>query len=112
MDRVAACESTHSLWSIALERFERMAAIPPKRYRIGEVIAHSGLSRQTLHNYTMLGLIEAAERTPAGHRLYGEEVFERIERIKHLRTQHTLLEVKRILSTNANSGGGAKPSKS
>ena len=81
-----------------------MAAIPPKRYRIGEVIAHSGLSRQTLHNYTMLGLIEVTQRTPAGHRLYGEEVFERIERIKQLRTEHTLLEVKRILLQPSNSG--------
>ncbi len=86
-----------------------MAAIPRKLFRIGEVIAHSGLSRQTIHNYTMLGLIDAEERTPAGHRLYGEDVFERLERIKQLREQHTLLEVKRIVTGHANTGSGARP---
>ena len=31
--------------------------LPEKLYRIGEVIEHSGLSRQTLHFYATLGLI-------------------------------------------------------
>src|SRR5688572_8630303 len=56
--------------------------IPKKLYKIGEVMRHSGLSRQTIHNYTMLGLLTEDERTESGHRLYGEGVFERIERIK------------------------------
>ncbi len=68
-----------------------------KLYKIGELIERSGLSRQTLHNYTMLGLIESARRTPTGHRLYDETTFERLDRIKELRATKTLLEIKELL---------------
>lgn len=74
-----------------------MVAIPEKRFRIGEVMAHTGLSRQTIHNYTLLGLLPVRGRTPGGHRLYGEEVFSRLERIQSLQARHTLLEIKAIL---------------
>jgi DNA-binding transcriptional MerR regulator len=70
---------------------------PKKLYKIGELMERSGLSRQTLHNYTMLGLIRPARRTPSGHRLYPEEVFETLERIKELRRSHTLLEIREKL---------------
>jgi DNA-binding transcriptional MerR regulator len=66
-------------------------------YRIGEVMQFSGVSRQTLHNYTVLGLIVEQERTPAGYRLYGEEVFERLRRIAELKATHKLREIKTIL---------------
>ena len=36
---------------------------PRKLFKIGEIMSHTGLSRQTLHNYTMMGLIREAERT-------------------------------------------------
>ncbi|HVR75851.1 MAG TPA: MerR family DNA-binding transcriptional regulator [Planctomycetota bacterium] len=71
--------------------------IPKKLYKIGEVMRHSGLSRQTIHNYTMLGLLTEDERTESGHRLYGENVFERIERIKALRGKKTLKEIIQLL---------------
>ena len=58
---------------------------------------YSGLSRQTVHNYTMMGLISPAERTESGHRLYPEDVFEDIERIERLKRHHTLAEVKELL---------------
>ena len=71
---------------------------PEKLFKIGEVIRHSGLTRQTIHNYTMLGLIEERTRTEAGHRLYGEEVFEILGRIQDLKKEgRTLKEIKRIL---------------
>ncbi|MBI5366242.1 MAG: MerR family DNA-binding transcriptional regulator [Planctomycetes bacterium] len=70
---------------------------PRKLFKIGEVIEYSGISRQTLHNYTILGLIAAAERTPSGHRLYPEGVFERLRRIKHWKAHRSLVEVKRLL---------------
>jgi len=70
---------------------------PKKLYRIGEVMKYSGLSRQTVHNYTMMGLIREAERTEAGHRLYEEDVFERIEKIKELKKNKTLKEVRKIM---------------
>lgn len=70
---------------------------PPKLFKVGEIMRHSKLSRQTIHNYTMLGLIKPAERTPSGHRLYGEEVFDRIRKIELLKLHHTLEEVRTML---------------
>ncbi len=71
--------------------------IPRKLFKIGEVMRHTGLSRQTIHNYTTLGLITEEERTESGHRLYGEEVFRRLQRIEDLKNQKTLKEIRRIL---------------
>ncbi|MHC4936944.1 MAG: helix-turn-helix domain-containing protein [Planctomycetota bacterium] len=68
-----------------------------KLFKIGEVMAHTGISRQTLHNYTMLGLITEEERTESGHRLYGEEVFERLARIHELKAENSLKVVREIL---------------
>ncbi len=74
---------------------------PIKLFKIGEVMEYSGLSRQTIHNYTMLGLIKPARRTKAGHRLYGEEVFERLEKIQQLKRDHTLSQIREILTQEA-----------
>jgi len=71
----------------------------PKYYRMGEVMENSHLSRQVIHNYTQLELIREAKRTAAGHRLYDESVFMKLEKIKHLKTEgRTLLEIRRILN--------------
>ena len=69
-----------------------------KLFKIGEVMQYSGLSRQTIHNYTMASLISEARRTPSGHRLYDEVVFDRLEKIKVLQTKnYTLTQIRRIL---------------
>ncbi|MCB9799787.1 MAG: MerR family transcriptional regulator [Candidatus Omnitrophica bacterium] len=69
-----------------------------KLYKIGEVMQYTGLSRQTIHNYTLAGLIQEARRTPSGHRLYDENVFDRLEQIKILQSKnYTLLQIKTIL---------------
>jgi hypothetical protein len=75
------------------DRFAEPApiTIPPKLYRIGEVIEHSGLSRQTVHNYTTMGLLIEVRRTDGGHRLYDESVFERLSGIIALKAQHKSL---------------------
>ena len=52
--------------------------VPAKRYRIGELVRYSPFSRQTIHNYTIMGLIREAEWTEGGHRLYDETVFDRL----------------------------------
>lgn len=73
--------------------------IPRKLYKIGEVMRYSGLTRQTIHNYTVFGLITEAERTESGHRLYGEKVFSRLERIRKLKEKgKSLREIIRILN--------------
>lgn len=75
-----------------------------KLYKIGEVMQYSGLSRQTIHNYTLVGLIREAKRTPSGHRLYGEDVFDRIEKIKVLQSKnYTLMQIKKILEKDIKS---------
>ena len=66
---------------------------PKKLYKIGEVMKYTGLSRQTIHNYTMMGLIHEAERTDSGHRLYPEDVFDQIQKVEMLKRHRTLREV-------------------
>lgn len=78
-----------------------MICKPKKLYKIGEVMKYSGLSRQTVHNYTCMGLITEAERTDTNHRLYDEDVFERIGRIEEMKKNNTLLEVKRMLDSES-----------
>jgi len=70
-----------------------MARVPKKLFKIGEVMRHTGLGRQTIHNYTVLGLITEEERTESGHRLYGEDVFDRLERIRELSKRHKIKEI-------------------
>ena len=72
--------------------------IPKKLFKIGEVMRYTGLSRQTIHNYTMMGLITEEERTESGHRLYGENVFEILERVQSLKNTKTLKEIRQIIS--------------
>ena len=54
---------------------------PPKLYRVGEVVEYSGVSRQTIHNYTTMGLIRTTGWTSRGDRLYDEDVFSRLDMI-------------------------------
>ncbi|MHC5059916.1 MAG: MerR family transcriptional regulator [Planctomycetota bacterium] len=74
--------------------------IPAKLYRIGEVVRFTPFSRQTIHNYTTMGLINEAGWTDGGHRLYDESVFERLASIMELRKSKTLTEIKNILAKN------------
>ena len=70
---------------------------PKKLFKIGEVMKYSGLSRQTVHNYTTMGLITEAERTDSDHRLYDEAVFDRLMKIEELKRAKTLMEIKEFL---------------
>jgi DNA-binding transcriptional MerR regulator len=72
--------------------------IPAKLYRIGELVAYTPFSRQTIHNYTIMGLIHEAQWTEGGHRLYDESVFERLSEIIRLRRTKTLSEIRVILN--------------
>jgi DNA-binding transcriptional MerR regulator len=72
--------------------------IPAKLYRIGELVRYTPFSRQTLHNYTIMGLIREAGWTEGGHRLYDESVFQRLSRIIELRKTKTLTEIRSILN--------------
>lgn len=71
--------------------------IPEKLYRIGDVVRCTPFTRQTIHNYTIMGLIQESGWTEGGHRLYDESVFERLSRILELRKTKTLAEIRELL---------------
>ncbi|MHC4721375.1 MAG: MerR family transcriptional regulator [Planctomycetota bacterium] len=79
--------------------------IPTKLYRIGEVVHFTPFSRQTIHNYTTMGLIHEASWTDGGHRLYDESVFQRLASIMELRKSKTLTEIKKILTKKQSADG-------
>lgn len=76
-----------------------------KLYKIGEVMEYTGLSRQTIHNYTLAGLLLEARRTVSGHRLYDESVFDRIDQIRILQSKnYTLYQIKKLLEHQKQKG--------
>ncbi|MHC4489258.1 MAG: MerR family transcriptional regulator [Planctomycetota bacterium] len=77
--------------------------IPAKLYRIGELVNYTPFSRQTIHNYTIMGLIREAKWTEGGHRLYDESVFERLSKILRLKKTKTLVEIREILCKETDS---------
>jgi len=73
--------------------------VPAKLYRIGEIVQNTPFTRQTIHNYTTMGLIRETDWTKGGHRLYDESVFERLWRIHELRKTKTLTEIQKIFES-------------
>jgi len=88
-------------------RFPGVGTPPPKRYKIGELARHTGLTRQTLHNYTRWGLIAEAGWTAGGHRLYDESVFPRLARVLALKADHTVEQVRAMLDGGDSAEEGA-----
>jgi DNA-binding transcriptional MerR regulator len=76
---------------------------PPKYYKMGELAQFTGLTRQTLHNYTRWGLISEVGWTQGGHRLYDECVFGRLMRIGQLRQSHSIGQINVILNREGSS---------
>lgn len=74
--------------------------IPAKLYRIGEIVNYTPFTRQTIHNYTVMGLINESGWTKGGHRLYDESVFERLSMIIELRKTNTLSQIRQIIKKN------------
>jgi DNA-binding transcriptional MerR regulator len=56
-----------------------------RRWRIGELAEAAGLTVRALHHYDEIGLLRPAERSDAGHRLYGNGDVERLYLIVTLR---------------------------
>jgi DNA-binding transcriptional MerR regulator len=77
--------------------------VPEKMYRIGEVVRSTPFSRQTIHNYTTMGLIEESGWTEGGHRLYDETVFARLSEIMDLRKTKTLAQIRVIMRDSVDS---------
>ena len=53
-------------------------------YKTGDLARHAGVSRQLVHEYTQLGLLQPSQRTPGGHRLYDEAALRRLTLIRDL----------------------------
>ena len=73
--------------------------VAEKLYKIGSVADCSGLSVKTVRYYDEMGLLSGAvERSPAGYRLFGEAVFNRLAFIKRSQALGlSLQEIKDIL---------------
>ena len=82
------------------KQFAAGIEVPEKLYRIGELVRYSPFSRQTIHNYTIMGLIREAAWTEGGHRLYDETVFEKLSKIIELRKTKTLTQIREELAIN------------
>ena len=81
-----------------------MIKVPVRLYRIGDIVRYTPFSRQTIHNYTTMGLIREAEWTQGGHRLYDESVFERLSKIMEMKNDNkSLFEIRKILSKEESS---------
>ena len=78
---------------------------PRKLYRMGDLVRHTGLSRQALHRYITLGLITEDGRTESGHRLFGEGVFARLGRIEEMKRSKTLEEIAAALRGRGGTAG-------
>ncbi len=75
--------------------------LPEKLYRIGEVIEHTGLTRQTLQFYATIGLIREKSRTRAGYRLFPAAVFAELTRVATLQKKgYTLSEIREMLEAS------------
>lgn len=66
--------------------------------RIGELAKKSGLATSALRYYEAAGLLPAAERTPAGYRMYGEAAVGRLQFIQRAQALGlTLREIQQLL---------------
>ncbi len=65
-------------------------------YRIGDLAEMAGVSRQLVSTYCMYGLVQEADRTPGGHRLFDASAARRIQLIRELKKRYTLREIREI----------------
>ena len=73
-----------------------------KEYKRGEVSKITGVGFEGIRFYERKGLIPVPNRSPAGHRIYTQEMVDRIKFIQHAsKLGFTLLEAKELLDLNA-----------
>jgi hypothetical protein len=66
-------------------------------YKAGELSRRTGLTRQALHQYVLMGLLEPDSITKGGQRLFAEGAEEKVRLIRELCNQgYTLKDVKDI----------------
>ena len=76
----------------------KRAMAPQETFRIGELSAQSGLSRDALRYYERVGLMLPARRTAGGFRLYPPATLDRIRFIKQAQIHGlTLRDIRELL---------------
>jgi len=69
--------------------------------KIGELARRAAVANSTIRHWTKAGLLEVAEVTPSGYQLYGQDMVERVERIRALqKKRYTLEEIKAMLAAD------------
>jgi len=53
-------------------------------WKAGELARQTGLTRQSLHQYVLLGLLEPLDTTKGGQRLFGPDSVDRVKLIRDL----------------------------
>ncbi len=78
-------------------RAKTKEVLPPGVYKVGEFARLTGMTRSTVHQYILIGLLMPVGRTVGGQRLYNEESLGRIKRIRDMQGDGlTLGEIKRL----------------
>ncbi len=70
------------------------------RYKTKDILEKTGISRQTLQQYTTMRLVKEQERTPGGHRVFGKDAVKRIRLIRKLnRSGYTLRDIREVFKS-------------
>lgn len=73
-----------------------------EKMTVSQVSRISGVSIRTLHHYDRIGLLQPAEVTEAGYRLYGEAELERLQQILFFRElEFPLQDIGRIINSSS-----------
>ncbi len=77
---------------------EALTHIPLKRlYKAGELSRRTGLTRQALHQYVLMGLLEPDDVTKGGQRLFSDRAEALVKLIRRMcENGYTLKDVKDI----------------
>jgi len=77
-ERVTASEQTKTAGPAAEPKGKA------KAWKAGELARHTGLTRQSLQQYVLLGLLEPVDTTKGGQRLFTPDAVDRIKLIRDL----------------------------
>jgi len=70
---------------------------PIKLLKAGELARRTGLTRQSLHQYVLLGLLEPVDTTKGGQRLFDADAENRVNLIRNLCANgYTLRDIRDI----------------
>ncbi len=61
-----------------------LSAARSRLWKAGELARQTGLTRQSLHQYVLLGLLEPLDTTKGGQRLFGPDSVDRVKLIRDL----------------------------